>query len=85
MDLRSYLAREQLSAADIAPRLGVHMSVVYRWIKGETTPSVDSALAIERLTNGAVPVESWASPEAHAVEPIAERQPASPPNPGEAA
>ncbi|RMF03089.1 MAG: helix-turn-helix domain-containing protein [Alphaproteobacteria bacterium] len=46
--------------ADWARELGVSPGYLHALINGAKRPSLDLALRIERLTGGAVPVQSWA-------------------------
>lgn len=57
--LRSYLTDREMSAGDFAADIGVHPSIVYRWLAGDAKPSIENALAIDRVTDGAVPVAAW--------------------------
>ena len=51
--------KRQLSVELVAKRRGVAPSTVYRWMNGTAKISAEDALAIEQMTDGAVPVESW--------------------------
>lgn len=69
MTLSEYLKAERLSQSAFAERLGnVDRSLVSRWCAGEggTRPTFERMLEIERVTDGKVPVASWAArkPEA---------------------
>lgn len=59
-----YLDDSNLSCTDFAELLDVEDSTVWRWRYGtgsqKRSPSLALALKIEALTNGAVPVSSWA-------------------------
>ncbi len=44
--LRQLMAEKSLEAADLASRLHVDVSTVYRWIEGETTPYKKNLKAI---------------------------------------
>jgi len=57
--LAAYLAAQNMSCAEFARRLGVPDSTVLRWSKGERTPTVVWAFAVEKETGGAVPASSW--------------------------
>jgi DNA-binding transcriptional regulator YdaS (Cro superfamily) len=61
MTLGKWLSRVNppITQADLADKLGVDQTLVSKWLSGHRRPNVDNALAIERLTGGAVPVESW--------------------------
>jgi DNA-binding transcriptional regulator YdaS (Cro superfamily) len=57
--LAQYLDTHSMSPTEFARRLGVRDTTVLRWAADTRTPSVTWALAIERHTDGAVPVASW--------------------------
>lgn len=59
--LASYLEQARVSQADFAAALGVKQPTVSRLVNGVQRPSLDLAIAIERVTRGAVPFTSWAS------------------------
>jgi DNA-binding transcriptional regulator YdaS (Cro superfamily) len=59
MELGAYLVAKKLSPAEFARRLCVADTTVLRWVGDDRTPSVTWALAIERHTDGAVPVSMW--------------------------
>ena len=60
----------QLNAVDekvFAEQLGVNVSVVRNWTKAGRLPTLPFLYEVERLTSGAVPIESWvAHPESAA-------------------
>lgn len=76
-ELAQYLLDEGMSGEDFRHRLNAHInqktngplaarrrvdqSVISLWRRGRSTPSLDYAVAIEKVTDGKVPVESWAS------------------------
>lgn len=63
--LRAYFAaRPEETHAAVAARAGIPIDTLRSYVAGRRTPGVDAAVAIERATGGAVPVESWASAEA---------------------
>lgn len=43
----------------VAKALDVSHSLVLEWEKGTRSPGVELALRLEKLTSGAVPIESW--------------------------
>jgi DNA-binding transcriptional regulator YdaS (Cro superfamily) len=57
--LQEHLKSNRISIRDFAARIGVHDSVLSRFSRGLARPSLDTAFAIERATNGAVPASSW--------------------------
>lgn len=59
--LAKYIAAGGIRQNELAKRLKLHPSVISRFLNGVARPSLDTAFAIERATNGAVPAESWVS------------------------
>jgi DNA-binding transcriptional regulator YdaS (Cro superfamily) len=59
MTLERWLARNEVSQAEFARRTGITQSAISKYISGDRQPMLDEALAIERATHGAVPVEEW--------------------------
>lgn len=57
--LRAYLDEHKVSVPALAGQLGVRRMAVYRWLSGDRVPLVQFAVQLERVTGGAVPVESW--------------------------
>jgi transcriptional regulator with XRE-family HTH domain len=57
--LRMWMARQGYSPRQVARRLGVSRPAVQRWLQGVRLPGLRAALALERLTGGAVPARSW--------------------------
>ena len=62
--LAVYLADQKLTAGEFAKRVNADRSQIYRCASGKRGPSVELAIAIEKATKGAVPVEAWAPPAA---------------------
>lgn len=59
MNLRGWLRAHNERPEEFADRVGVHRATVYRILKGEDyTPSLPTALAIQKATGGVVRVES---------------------------
>lgn len=58
--LANYLTQNQISNRDLADLLGVNHSTAWRLATGKIRPSIDMAAKIAQITQGAVPVESWA-------------------------
>ena len=58
--LRETILRSGETQAEWARRLDVSRGYLHGIINGTKRPSLDLALRIERLTDGAVPVQSWA-------------------------
>lgn len=57
--LRRYIDREHLTRKQFAALAGLNFSYVCRLYKGNRRPGVDTALAIEKATRGAIPVRAW--------------------------
>jgi len=54
MTLKQYLADNGISLTQFGHSLGVSEHAVRKWVYGQRTPDAQMALAIERLTEGAV-------------------------------
>lgn len=54
MTITEYLAREGLSHAEFARRLGVEQSTVSRWVSGERRPEWPQLKLLRAVTKGAV-------------------------------
>lgn len=57
--LSSYLSRCELSYAAFARLVGADRARIQRCAKGDRSPGLPLALAIEQATGGAVPASSW--------------------------
>jgi|GEM_PF-2964586 len=57
--LRIWQAELDLSNADAARMFGTVETHFSRWRKGKTVPAMSARMLIEKVTNGAVPVEAW--------------------------
>lgn len=62
MKIVDYLTRERVSRKTFAGRLGVHHSLVYRWIDGNSAPSLELAARIVEVTGGEVTIEDLLAP-----------------------
>ena len=63
--LAQYLRTSGQSQRAFAARIGIHHSVLSRFIAGKAKPSLSTALRIQRETDGQVSVEEWED-EGHA-------------------
>jgi transcriptional regulator with XRE-family HTH domain len=61
MTLERWLKKNRLSQNQFAEQSGISQSLLSKYIRGARRPNVDQALAIERATDGGVPVEQWES------------------------
>lgn len=57
--LKTYLRKNKMSAYMFSKSLAVTPPTVYNWLSKKTKPSIDDALTIERVTNGAITVYDW--------------------------
>jgi DNA-binding transcriptional regulator YdaS (Cro superfamily) len=60
VELRVWMARNGVNGAQAARLFGVSRGRLASYRTGRYRPSLDSALAMERVTGGAVPAASWA-------------------------
>jgi transcriptional regulator with XRE-family HTH domain len=60
--LIAYLKANSVSQVTFAARIGVSQSALSKMCGGSITPRLQTALAISRETNGAVPVDVWDKP-----------------------
>lgn len=61
MDMRSYLAREGLTQIELAQALGWSKSTINRLVSGARRPTLRQAVALERITRGAVTPRDFVS------------------------
>lgn len=61
--LEDWLAKQDMAQTDLAKKLGTTRQAVSSWCVGRVTPGLYYCLAIEELTDGAVPLEAWLSEE----------------------
>ena len=60
MTLREWIADNPgLNQSEVARQLGMTRAAVSKMILGHAKPSLEIAVAIERLTDGKVPPSSW--------------------------
>ena len=59
--LAQYLADSGKSQTALADEVGVHKSVMSRFVARLAKPGRDVAVRIERATGGAVPVSEWSA------------------------
>jgi DNA-binding transcriptional regulator YdaS (Cro superfamily) len=58
-ELISYLKANTVSQVNFAARIGISQSALSKMCSGAITPRLQTALAIERETGGAVSVSTW--------------------------
>ena len=63
------LVAAKVTQRAFAKRIGIDYSVVSRFINGKATPALNTAVNIERETNGAVPASAWTASQ-YPVRPI---------------
>jgi transcriptional regulator with XRE-family HTH domain len=49
--VEAWLRKHERSRAWLAEQLGVDRAVLWRWLMGQSTPRVDFALSIQRITS----------------------------------
>jgi len=57
--LQTHLAKSGASRESLCDAIGCSPQAVSYWVNGKRVPGIASALAIQRATDGDVPVESW--------------------------
>jgi len=57
--LTQYLKKTKTSQAEFSRVIGVHSSVMCKYLKKKAKPSPQRAYLIERVTDGAVPASAW--------------------------
>lgn len=62
--LRKWRESAGLSIHEVAKMTGIHPSQLSRYEHGHAGVSVDTALLLEKVSKGAVPVEAWSKDEA---------------------
>ena len=60
--LQSYMDAKGLRDADLAAPLGLDRSMVSKIRRGIVRPTLETAGAIERHTDGQVPMQAWVEP-----------------------
>ena len=74
--LAAYLKENKLSLRGFAEKVDAPFALVWRWARaGEGRPGIEYALAIEDVTEGRVPVSSWAAPAKRLVRRSSGRSP----------
>lgn len=66
--LKKYRQDAAILQEDFAKLVGVSQGAISKIECGETKPSLDLAFTIQRVTNGAVPAESWIAPTKQGAE-----------------
>lgn len=64
--LRTWLKDSDITPAEFARRVGYDRSNFHNILKGNIWPTLELALRIERETDGAVPMRTWAEAKAAA-------------------
>lgn len=59
MKLIQWLKNNGITQTEFAKKVGVDVSYITHLTKGRRVPSLTTALKIQELTEGAVPVTSW--------------------------
>ena len=64
--LKKYLKANRATQRDFASSLGISQAFLSQLLNGRRIPSLDLAVRIERLTDGAVPASSWVKQDGEA-------------------
>lgn len=59
MQLFEYMITRDVSQSSLAKRIGVSQPTLSRYVSGDVLPNVVTALKIQQVTSGDVPVEAW--------------------------
>ena len=54
-----YLADNKIRQEDFAAKIGVKQATISRLKRGVSSPQFDTALKIQKATNGKVPITAW--------------------------
>lgn len=57
--LRRWRKRAEISQVQLSEILRVNQGTICRWERGSAVPGLKAAIAIARISEGEVPVESW--------------------------
>lgn len=69
--LTEYLQSAEITAAELARRLGTSRGYIHDLLSGRRKPSMKTASAIAAITDGKVPISSWVEDVGdHAVLPL---------------
>jgi transcriptional regulator with XRE-family HTH domain len=60
--VRAWLEANGRTQKWLAGALGVTLPAVEGWLAGKHGPALETAVVLERLTDGDVPVDAWADP-----------------------
>jgi DNA-binding XRE family transcriptional regulator len=69
MNLSQYMKRNSLNDREMAESIGVERSVVTKLRSNRIRPSIETAVAIIKATNGAVSLDSFLEPRRKAPDP----------------
>lgn len=59
MTLREWMERNHVTQVQLSEKTGISQSLLSKYLRGDRAPKVANALAIEKVTAQAVPVEAW--------------------------
>ncbi len=59
MQLFEYMITKDVSQSSLAKRIGISQPTLSRYVSGDVLPNVVTALKIQQITSGEVPVEAW--------------------------
>jgi transcriptional regulator with XRE-family HTH domain len=59
MTLAEWMSKTGATQVELSEATGIQQPLISKYLRKKQRPNVDNALAIERATKGAVPVETW--------------------------
>lgn len=59
VQLFEYMITKDVSQSSLAKRIGISQPTLSRYVSGDVLPNVVTALKIQQITSGEVPVEAW--------------------------
>jgi transcriptional regulator with XRE-family HTH domain len=61
--LITYLREKQITQSSFAGRIGITQAALSRMLSGQIAPSLETAVKIQRETDGAVKADEWVAPQ----------------------
>ena len=61
MTLKAWMKSTSTTQEQLAEKTGIQQPLISKYLRGVQRPQLDNAIAIEKATEGKVPVEIWAT------------------------
>ena len=71
VQLFEYMITKDVSQSSLAKRIGISQPTLSRYVSGDVLPNVVTALKIQQITSGEVPVEAWLTVKQYVASAIA--------------